>query len=301
MRSLLVAGLLALAACAGAPNGEDVGQTSEALDTYPNEQPAFDYFLAKGLTPAQSAGIIGNLDVESGVDPTIVQSGGPGRGIAQWSAGGRWDTTKSDNVQAFASQQGMSATSLQLQLAFIWYELTTFSDYGLAKLQATTDAGAATTTFAQYYEGCGACATSTRIEHAQSVLQRFGTDAPDGSASSGGPTGPACTIDDGTTGVCISTSDCAAEGNHKSTAGFCPGAADVQCCTSTGMASSSSSSSGSASSSSSSSSGGTSGGDQSKDHAASQDVGGCSASPGRAGSAWGLVLFALLFARRKRR
>ena len=41
----------------------------------------------------QAAGIIGNLDQESGMDPTISQyDGGPGRGIAQWSTGGRWDT-----------------------------------------------------------------------------------------------------------------------------------------------------------------------------------------------------------------
>lgn len=40
---------------------------------------------------------MGNLDQESGMSPTIKQPGGPGRGIAQWSVGGRWDTYNGDN------------------------------------------------------------------------------------------------------------------------------------------------------------------------------------------------------------
>ena len=296
--------LVVLAACASGPGSEPLGETTAALDTYPNEQPAFDYFLAKGLTPAQSAGIVGNFDIESGVDPTIVQQGGgPGRGIAQWSTGARWDTTQNDNVKAYAVQQGESATSLQLQLEFTWYELTTFPDYGLAKLKATTDAATATSTFAEYFEGCGACNTSDRIAHAQSVLSRFGTDAPDGSASSGVPTGPACTIANGDMGVCISTSDCAAEANHVSTAGFCPGSSDIQCCTSTGGGGSSASSSSGSSGSTSSSGSASSSGDSSSNHAASQDVGGCSASPRSAGGGgfFGLLLAGLLVVTRRRR
>src|SRR5260221_623330 len=111
---------LSLGACSAIP-GEEIGQSTQALATYPNEQPAFDFFRAKGLSSEQSAGIIGNLDVESGVDPASVQKGGPGRGIAQWSAGARWDTSKGDNVKDYATQQGKSAVSLELQLDFIWF------------------------------------------------------------------------------------------------------------------------------------------------------------------------------------
>ncbi|HSO33774.1 MAG TPA: phage tail tip lysozyme, partial [Labilithrix sp.] len=103
---LLAVGSCALAACGESPSGEPLGESAQALETYPNEQPAFDYFRARGLTGEQSAGIVGNLDVESGLDPTIVQKGGPGRGIAQWSAGARWDTTRGDNVKDYAAGQG---------------------------------------------------------------------------------------------------------------------------------------------------------------------------------------------------
>ena len=42
---------------------------------------AYDFFVAKGLANFQSAGIVGNLDQESGVNPGSVQyGGGPGRG-----------------------------------------------------------------------------------------------------------------------------------------------------------------------------------------------------------------------------
>lgn len=225
----LLASSVAVTSCGGAPDAEELGRTEEALGTFPNEQPAFDFFLAKGLTPVQSAGIVGNLDVESGVDPTVVQSGGPGRGIAQWSAGGRWDTSAGDNVKAYAAQKGQSATSLQLQLDFIWFELETFPAYGLASLQKATTTSAAVSAFESDFEGCSGCGTSMRVAYADSVLSRFGTDAPNGSV----PSTP-CTLSSGETGVCISTSECAAQGHHVSTPGFCPGSSEIQCCTSDG-------------------------------------------------------------------
>jgi hypothetical protein len=59
---------------------------------------AFDFFRHKGLSKSQAAGIVGNLQQESSVDPTADQAGGPGRGIAQWGVGGRWDSSPRDNL-----------------------------------------------------------------------------------------------------------------------------------------------------------------------------------------------------------
>ena len=229
---LVALGSCAPAACGQSPSSEPLGEYAQALETFPNEQPAFDYFRSKGLTGEQSAGIVGNLDVESGLDPTIAQSGGPGRGIAQWSVGARWDTTPGDNVKSYAAQQGKSAVSLQLQLDFIWFELTMFPGYGLTKLKATTTVSAATSSFATNYEGCGACSTATRIAYAQSVLDRFGGKSVADAGSSSGDPVDACTVQTtGATGTCLKTAACAALGSHVSTPGFCPGADDVQCCT----------------------------------------------------------------------
>src|ERR1700722_14058190 len=123
----LLAFVLSLAACGGGSSGasaEDVSQTGAAIATFPNDQAAYDYFVGKGLASFQAAGIVGNLDQESGASPDAVQAYGPGRGIAQWSAGGRWDTDSGDNVVAYANQHGASPLSLNLQLDFVWYELT---------------------------------------------------------------------------------------------------------------------------------------------------------------------------------
>src|SRR5262249_47342204 len=149
----------ALVACGGgATPGEDVGQTSAALTA--NDKTAFDYFLAKGMTSVQAAGIVGNLDQESGMDPAIAEPGGPGGGIAQWSVGGRWDTATKDNAKWYASTQGKNVLSLSLQLDFVWYELTTFPSYGLATLQQATTVTEAVVAFEKRFEGCGTCLES---------------------------------------------------------------------------------------------------------------------------------------------
>src|SRR5665811_561394 len=118
-RSFLALLAVTTFACSSPPNAnEETGASVEALNT--NDQAAFNFFVSKGLTNFQAAGIVGNLDQESNVNPSAVQQGGPGRGIAQWSAGGRWDTGSNDNATAYAAKQNLSVWSLQLQLEFIW-------------------------------------------------------------------------------------------------------------------------------------------------------------------------------------
>jgi len=159
---------------------------------FANDQVAYDYFAGKGLTNFQAAAIVGNLDQESGINPSIAQSGGGvGRGIAQWSTGGRWDTAKGDNVLAYATAQGKDPNSLGLQLDFVWYELQTFPDYGLAKLQASSNVSDATVVVEMDYEGCDnvhypECAEATRIMYAKGVLDAYGSDPVQSGGGAGG-------------------------------------------------------------------------------------------------------------------
>jgi len=145
-----------------------------------NDQIAFDYFVNKGLTKVQSAAIVGNLNQESGVpiNPYAVQSGGAGRGIAQWSAGGRWNSDPKDNMVWYASLSGRSAWSLNAQLDFVWYELRTFSRYGLADLRASTTVESAVLAFQNKFEGCGTCHYSTRVMYAKQALSKWGGVTP---------------------------------------------------------------------------------------------------------------------------
>jgi len=164
-----------LAGCVGANDSESPDtQESQLASENGNDKIAFEFFVGKGLSKVQAAGIVGNLDQESGMSPTIWQfGGGPCRGIAQWSAGGRWDHSYHDNVVWYASTHGGNKYSLTTQLEFIWYELTTFG-YGFSKLKAATNVSAATYAFMDYYEICGACDASNRIAHASAALADFG-------------------------------------------------------------------------------------------------------------------------------
>jgi hypothetical protein len=173
MRTYYALVIAFVAACATQPYDQQPDLDVHADTAFANDKAAFDFFIGKGLTNFQAAGIVGNLDQESGVNPSSVQSGGPGRGIAQWSTGGRWDTSAGDNVKAYAVQQAESMTSLNLQLEFIWYELTTIG-YGYAALEATTNVTDATIAFMDKYEICGDCLSSQRVAYAQAVLAAYG-------------------------------------------------------------------------------------------------------------------------------
>ena len=182
MRSVLFACIALVSACATdadvdvivteAQGGPDL--TQHALSN--NEHTAYTYFVNKGLSPVQSAGIVGNLMQESSVIPTAVEyGGGPGRGIAQWSVGGRWDHSSGDNITSYAAQHGVSRSSLTTQLDFIWFELTSFSGYGLSSLRSSTTITSAVTAFQNKFEACGTCDSSHRISYANQVLAAWGS------------------------------------------------------------------------------------------------------------------------------
>ena len=179
LRTALFAGaLVALVGCLSDNfDGDDPppapdGMSEAAMAS--NSTTAFNYFVKKGLTKIQAAGIVGNLMQESSVDPTVAQyGGGPGRGIAQWSVGGRWDSSKNDNVAWYAIRHGESKWALGTQLDFIWYELNQFG-YGFSRLKNATTLSGAVAAFQDDYEICGQCDATKRLEYAQQVLNAHG-------------------------------------------------------------------------------------------------------------------------------
>ena len=119
----------------------------------------WEFFSKKSsiYTPQRIAGIIGNLIVESNIDPTkhqdvkVIGDGkGSGRGIAQWgskSDGNRWQ-----DCIAFARSMGVSEYGLVLQLQFIHHELQT-KPYHCRNFYKTVSVAAATMSFCRHYEG----------------------------------------------------------------------------------------------------------------------------------------------------
>jgi hypothetical protein len=122
-----------------------------------NTASAWTYFVGNtSLTAVQVAGLEGNLQYESGggLNPAVVQGGcklppGPcGVGIAQWTdPGGRFS-----NLEALAQTEGVTWSTLPVQLQFVWQELTSNSGYGLATLKACTTTACATQVVEQKYE-----------------------------------------------------------------------------------------------------------------------------------------------------
>lgn len=107
--------------------------------------------LADGYSEEQAAGIIGNLQQESGINPLSDQPDGPGRGIAQWSEGGRWESLK-----GWAAARGLNPNKLTTQYAYMRHEMQTgtFTDgrWSDAAFRKTKSVQEATDYFGANYE-----------------------------------------------------------------------------------------------------------------------------------------------------
>jgi hypothetical protein len=133
-----------------------------------NAEKAFNYFVSKGLTPEQAAGIVGNLQAESGVKPGQHQIGGPAFGIAQWEGG------RQDNLRAFAAQQGKPVDDLGVQLDFLWQELQGPENAAFQSLKGAGSAQEAAAIFENEFERPAANHNAERGALAAAVLQEFG-------------------------------------------------------------------------------------------------------------------------------
>lgn len=108
------------------------GSAVSSLSGNDNAQKVWNFFKAEGLSDAQTAGIMGNLEQESNFNPTVVQSGGnsndpssvghTGYGIAQWYG---------DDIESEAKDNNVSGPI---------YELLTQLNLVMAQMQGTSPA-----------------------------------------------------------------------------------------------------------------------------------------------------------------
>jgi RHS repeat-associated protein len=158
---------------ASSPNiGYGCGNTgayhSERWPLRTRETYAFQYFSGRGLADFQSAGILGNLLVESAytLDPRT-----PGGGIAQWG-GPRWV-----DLINFARSNRASEYCYEIQVWFIWYELRTKPYLGYANLKATRTLRDATDTFMSEFEKPAIPHEDRRFDSAKKILNLHGSGA----------------------------------------------------------------------------------------------------------------------------
>ena len=122
-----------------------------------NSRIIFDRLVAGGLTTTAAAGIVANLGVESNFNPSTEQlNGGPGRGLAQWEKGGRFDTDPI-NLVDFAKSKGRSWDDLETQIDFILHEMSVHPEYISVRkeLNAASSISEATKIFLNNYEKAG--------------------------------------------------------------------------------------------------------------------------------------------------
>lgn len=95
-----------------------------------NQQKVFNFFVGKGYTKEQAAGILGNMINESGVEPKKLQGGAivssaqavsnpNGWGIVQWTP-----AAKMINPSRAAGQSFEQIDTLEWQVDFLWKQLT---------------------------------------------------------------------------------------------------------------------------------------------------------------------------------
>lgn len=143
---------------AGATGGTPVTVTQQPGESV--RQLAMRFFQSKGLSRAQAAGIVGNLQQESGLDPSA-----PGGFLAQWGG------SRLAGLERFATRQGSQVTNPALQLEWIWQELQTSERGTLLQLQRATSPRQAARIFSNLFERPGIPAIGNREAYAEAAFK----------------------------------------------------------------------------------------------------------------------------------
>jgi len=137
-----------------------------------NVRSALGFFHSKGFTAAQVAGIVGNLQAESGqgLDPSAVGDGGKAHGIAQWHPDRRRNFER-------AFGKPFSESTLEDQLEFIWWELNNTERRAMRYLQAADTPERAAYVFDKYYERSSGAHRQKRMRYAANLMRTAQTVA----------------------------------------------------------------------------------------------------------------------------
>ncbi|MBO9664703.1 phage tail tip lysozyme [Dokdonella sp.] len=150
------------------------GTTPNSLQGRINE--AMGFFESQGWTRAQAAGIVGNLQAESGVDSNRAQDGGgPGYGLAQWEA------PRQADFRAWAGKD-IHQSTFREQLEFIQHELTTTERGAGNALKGATTASEAAQIVCNKYERPGIPHMESRIANANAIFNNATPSQPGGNS-----------------------------------------------------------------------------------------------------------------------
>lgn len=135
-----------------------------------NQQKVWSFLKQKGLTDAQVAGIMGNIEQESRFNPSAEQMKGKfngGKGLVQW------DGARRNQLYDFAKSKGKAWTDIEVQLEFLWKELNSTEAAALTYLRRTTNAVQAAQVFQQKFERAGVPNQGARNSAASKYYNQF--------------------------------------------------------------------------------------------------------------------------------
>jgi hypothetical protein len=152
-----------------------LGNASNGAGLSTNAKAAMEFFTSRGWSPAQAAGIVGNLQAESGknLSLTAIGDGGKALGIAQWHPNRR-------TVYERTFGKRWSETSFTDQLNFIQWELSNADNVSgnLNKnagdaIRNSNSAAQAAIIFDEQYERSSGAHRQKRIDNAEALLAQW--------------------------------------------------------------------------------------------------------------------------------
>ncbi|MEU4345790.1 phage tail tip lysozyme, partial [Nocardia sp. NPDC023852] len=146
-------------------------QSSESTPggSNPQAKEIYQYLITKyGFTPAQAAGIVGNMQVESGLKTSALNPREGAIGLCQWLGGRR------RNLERFAATRG-PVTDWKVQVDFMMQELRGSESGAYRYLKAAQTPAAAAAVFDQYYERSSGEARGQRIANANRIAASMGS------------------------------------------------------------------------------------------------------------------------------
>lgn len=135
----------------------------------------YQFLISKGFKDFQAFGVLGNAKAESNLNPNAEQYPGNrqlgGKGLLQWD-------DRKYKLYSYADENNASWQDLQLQLNFMWLELTTTEQVAYQKLINSNNVEEAALNFHDYYERSADNATQKqrRVKYAKELQNEFNSN-----------------------------------------------------------------------------------------------------------------------------
>ena len=152
------------------------GDANSGAGSSQNAASAVNFFKSKGWSDTHAAGIVGNLQAESGKDlnPSSVGDDGSAYGIAQWR------NDRQTNFSKFFGKR-IQDSSFEEQLKFVQWELENTHADAAEKIKQAKTASEAAALVDKYYEISSGIHTQKRMDNAEALMPE---QTPEGDESS---------------------------------------------------------------------------------------------------------------------